>query len=173
MLKIRLQRIGRKNQPHFRAVVTDARNATKSGKFVEVIGSYNPKAGSITIDKERALYWIGKGALPSDTMHNFFISEKIIEGKKRNVLPKKTYVKPVVEEKAPAPVVEAPKEEVVAETPKEEAAPAPEVAKEEPAPVVEEAAPEVTPEAPAPEVKEEAPSETPAEEPKAEETPAA
>lgn len=147
MLKIRLQRIGRKNQPHFRAVVTDARNATKSGKFVEVIGSYNPKAGSITIDKERALYWIGKGALPSDTMHNFFISEKIIEGKKRNVLPKKTYVKPV-EEKAPEP---AP----VAEVPKEEATPAPEA--------VEEAAPEVTPEAP---------SETPAEEPKAEEVPA-
>ncbi len=166
MLKIRLQRIGRKNQPHFRAVVTDARNATKSGKFVEVIGSYNPKAGSITIDKERALYWIGKGALPDDTMHNFFISEKIIEGKKRNVLPKKTYVKPV-EEKAPEP---AP----VAETPKEEAASAPEVAKEESTPVAETPAPEV-------EVAPEAPAETPdstgspqaAEEPKAEEAPAA
>ena len=123
MLKIRLQRIGRKNQPHFRAVVTDARNATKSGKFVEVIGSYDPKAGSITLDKERALYWIGKGALPSDTMHNFFISEKIIEGKKRNVLPKKTYVKPVEEkapEPTPAPVAEAPKEEAAPEAPVEE-----------------------------------------------------
>ena len=44
MLKIRLQRIGRKNDPSFRAVLTDSKNSTKSGKFLEIVGTYNPKA---------------------------------------------------------------------------------------------------------------------------------
>jgi ribosomal protein S16 len=45
MLKIRLQRIGRKNDPAFRAVLTDSKNSTKSGKFLEIVGTYNPKQG--------------------------------------------------------------------------------------------------------------------------------
>lgn len=90
MLKIRLQRIGRKNDPSFRAVLTDSKNSTKSGKFLKVVGTYNPKAGVAKFDGEAIKHWISKGAQISDTMHNFLVAQKIIEGKKKNVLSKKS-----------------------------------------------------------------------------------
>jgi small subunit ribosomal protein S16 len=89
MLKIRLQRIGRKNDPSFRAVLTDSKNSTKSGRFLEILGTYNPKAGEKILDAERIKYWMSQGAKCSDTMHNFLVHDKVIEGKKINVLPKK------------------------------------------------------------------------------------
>jgi small subunit ribosomal protein S16 len=89
VLKIRLQRIGRKNDPSFRAVLTDSKNSTKSGKFLEILGTYNPKAGEKNLIADRIKYWIGQGAKCSDTMHNFLVHDKVIEGKKINVLPKK------------------------------------------------------------------------------------
>lgn len=87
---MRLQRIGRRNEPHFRVVVTDKRNAPKSGKFIEVIGSYNPKLGTVTFNAEKTKTWLSNGAQPSDTVHNFLVTQKLIEGKKKNVLPKKS-----------------------------------------------------------------------------------
>lgn len=89
MLKIRLQRIGRKNDPSFRAVLTDSKNSTKSGKFLEILGTYNPKAGEKNLNNDRIKYWISQGAKCSDTMHNFLVHDKVITGKKINVLPKK------------------------------------------------------------------------------------
>ena len=89
MLKIRLQRIGRKNDPSFRAVLTDSKNSTKSGKFLEILGTYNPKAGEKNLLTDRIKYWMSKGAKTSDTVHNFLVHDKVIEGKKINVLPKK------------------------------------------------------------------------------------
>ncbi|MEK7113653.1 MAG: 30S ribosomal protein S16 [Patescibacteria group bacterium] len=100
MLKIRLQRIGRKNDPAFRAVLTDSKNSTKSGKFLEIVGTYNPKAGETNFKAERIQYWVSKGAQLSDTMHNFMVSQKVIEGKKRNVLSKKKPTKKRKELKA-------------------------------------------------------------------------
>ena len=96
MLKIRLQRIGRINDPAFRAVLTDSKNSTKSGKFLEILGTYNPKMGEKKFDAEKVKYWISKGAKCSDTMHNFLVHGNIIEGKKVNVLPKK---KPTIKRK--------------------------------------------------------------------------
>ena len=96
MLKIRLQRIGRKNDPAFRAVLTDSKNSTKSGRFLEIVGTYNPKAGETKFDADRIKHWISKGAQVSDTMHNFLVHQKVVEGKKKNVLPKK---KPTVKRK--------------------------------------------------------------------------
>ncbi|MFT5359864.1 MAG: small subunit ribosomal protein S16 [Candidatus Paceibacteria bacterium] len=93
MLMIRLQRTGRRNQPSFRVVLTDSRNSTKSGRFKEILGSYNPKEGDVTLNGERIKHWIGMGAQASGTVHNFLVSQKIIEGKKINVLPKKTSTK--------------------------------------------------------------------------------
>jgi small subunit ribosomal protein S16 len=93
MLKIRLQRIGRKNDPSFRAVLTDSKNSTKSGRFLEILGTYNPKSKDakteVALKGDRIKHWMSKGAQLSDTMHNFLVREKIIEGKKINVLPKK------------------------------------------------------------------------------------
>lgn len=100
MLKIRLQRIGRKNDPSFRAVLTDSKNSTKSGKFLEIVGSYNPKAGVTTFEEERIKYWMSKGAKLSDTMHNFLVGKGVIQGKKINVLSKKSPTKKRKELKA-------------------------------------------------------------------------
>ncbi len=93
MLKIRLQRIGRKNDPAFRVVLTDSKNAAKSGKFKEILGSYNLKSGEVVFKADRIKQWIGNGAQTSDTVHNFLVKQKLIEGKKKNVLSKKTPTK--------------------------------------------------------------------------------
>ncbi len=108
MLMIRLQRVGRKHEPTFRVVLTDSKNSTKSGRFLELLGSYDPRKTTEVFNGERIKEWMGKGAKLSDTMHNLLISKKIIEGKKINVLPKKT--PPAVEVKAeePAPTPAAP-----------------------------------------------------------------
>ncbi len=90
MLMIRLQRIGRKNDPVFRVVLTDSKNSTKSGKFLEILGHYNPKMGTYEVKKERAKYWISKGAQVSPTMHNFLIKDGVLEGRAKNVLSKKS-----------------------------------------------------------------------------------
>lgn len=89
MLKIRLQRIGRKNDPAFRVVLTDARNSTKSGKFLEILGNYNPKAGQTNFETEKIKHWLDKGAKLSGTMHNFMVGAGVVPGKKINVLPRK------------------------------------------------------------------------------------
>jgi small subunit ribosomal protein S16 len=112
MLKIRLQRVGKKHEPVFRVVVGDSKNAAKSGKFIEVLGSYDPRSkNQNTLNKARVQEWISKGAQVSDTVHNLLVSEKVIDKKKVNALPKKTAPKKEVvaeEVKAPeAPVVEA------------------------------------------------------------------
>ena len=93
MLKIRLQRIGRKNDPSFRVVLTDSKNGPKSGKFLEILGSYAPKQGEVAFKEERIKHWMSEGAQVSDTVHNFLVHKKVIEGKKKNVLPKKTSTK--------------------------------------------------------------------------------
>ena len=93
MLKMRLQRTGRKNEPHFRVVITDQRNGVQYGQFIDSVGAYNPKAGTIDLKKEAITEWIAKGVQLSDTVHNFLITHKVIEGKKISSLPKKTSVK--------------------------------------------------------------------------------
>ncbi len=120
MLRIRLQRVGRKHEPVFRIVLTESQNSTKSGKYLETLGSFDARAHERQlVDAERVKYWISQGAKPTDTMHNFLVEKKIITGKKINVLPKKSPIKKEEAEKAPEPK----KEEAVAETPKAEAAP--------------------------------------------------
>jgi small subunit ribosomal protein S16 len=113
MLKIRLQRVGKKHEPVFRVVVGNSQNGPKSGKFIEVLGSYDPRSKNAnTLNKAKVQEWISKGAQVSDTVHNLLVSEKVIDKKKVNALPKKTAPKkePVVEESKPeesAPVEEA------------------------------------------------------------------
>lgn len=90
MLKIRLQRTGRKNDPAFRVVLTDSKNSTKSGKFLEILGSYNVKKGEVLFKADRINHWMKNGAQVSDTVHNFLVSQKIINAKKKNVLSRKS-----------------------------------------------------------------------------------
>lgn len=98
MLMIRLQRIGRTNDPAFRVVLTDRRNSPKSRNFVEILGTYNVQAGKTAFNAERIKYWISKGAKLSPTMHNFMVHEKIISGKKINVLSRKSPINPAMAE---------------------------------------------------------------------------
>lgn len=139
MLAIRLQRVGRKNDPSFRVIVTDSKLKPKTGNFIEVLGSYNARAGKPVIDVERAKHWMSVGAKASGTVHNLLLDLKAISGKKVNVLGKKT---PIVKEAPAEAAKEAPAASAASN---EEAAPAPEaVAEETPAaePAAEEPAPE-------------------------------
>lgn len=97
MLKIRLQRIGRKNVKTFRIVLTDSKNSTKSGRVQEILGSFDLENDKKEIMADRVKYWISKGAQTSTTIHNFLIEKKVIAGKKVNALPKK---KPIKKEEA-------------------------------------------------------------------------
>jgi len=129
MLMIRLQRTGRTNDPSFRVVLTDRRNSPKSQNFVEILGNYEVKKGVLVVDKEKVLHFIKMGAQVSPTMHNLLISQKIISGKKINVLPRKSPIKKAesevliettapAQESVPEVAIEAPLEpEIVAETP--------------------------------------------------------
>ena len=69
MLVIRLRRAGSKNRPFFRVVVTEGKSA-RDGRFVEVIGHYNPrtKPETLVLDQDRVAHWIKAGATPSDTV---------------------------------------------------------------------------------------------------------
>ena len=97
MLMMRLQRVGRRNDPAYRIVVTDKRTGVKSDKHVDRLGSYNPKMDHIQLDKDKAKEWLSKGVQPSDTMHNILVTEGVIDAKKINVLPKKS---PIIDEEA-------------------------------------------------------------------------
>jgi small subunit ribosomal protein S16 len=71
-VKIRMKRVGAKNTPVFRIVVADGRSP-RDGKFIEEIGTYQPlkKGDNVTLDLDRAKYWVSKGAQPSDTVASF------------------------------------------------------------------------------------------------------
>jgi small subunit ribosomal protein S16 len=106
MLTIRLFRVGKKNQPSFKIVVTDKRRPPKAGRFTEEVGFYNPRTKEKGFKPERIKYWLSVGAQPSQTIYNLLVSEKIIEGKggeflKKIPVHKKSKKVPVV---APAPV---------------------------------------------------------------------
>jgi len=155
MLKIRLQRVGKKHDPSYRVVLTDSRQAAKAGTCIELLGNYNPQRGEPVLKGDRIKEWISKGAQTSDTVNNLLVKHGIIEGKKRDVLhhtkiaAKRAKKAPKVEAPAPAPKAEAPKaEEPKVEEVKEET---PVVVEEAPAPVVEEVKEEV--------IAEEAPAE--------------
>ena len=71
MLSIRLRRTGTTKRPYYRVVVADSRKP-RDGRFVEVLGHYDPRQDPVVvkIDAERASYWMGKGAQPSDTVRS-------------------------------------------------------------------------------------------------------
>lgn len=131
MLKIRLQRVGRKAEPTFRLVLTDSKNGTKSGKFLENLGNYDARKGEAsTFKPDRISHWMSKGAQVSTTVHNLLISKKITTGKKLNALPlKKAIVKEAPAAEVSKEALEAPKAEVKEEAPVAEA-PAPETSTE-------------------------------------------
>ena len=79
MLKIRLQKIGKKNSPSYRIVLTEHTNPPQ-GKFIEILGSYNPRKKIKKFNKERIEHLISDGAQPSATVYNLLVDEGIIKG---------------------------------------------------------------------------------------------
>ena len=120
MLRIRLQRTGNKNNPTFRLVVTEKRNAAK-GKSLERVGHYLPVRDPVVFefDQKRIEHWIGFGAIPTDTVARL-LTKAGVKGleKYTEQYTKQKKRKEVVEEAAPAE--EAKEEEKPAEEPKEE-----------------------------------------------------
>lgn len=82
---MRLQRVGRKNDPSYRLVITQKEKGPRSGAFLDVVGSYDARKKRIQLKEERIKHWLSKGVQPSDTVHNLLIKSKIISAAKRNV----------------------------------------------------------------------------------------
>lgn len=130
MVRIRLRRVGSAHQPSYRIVVADS-ESPRDGRFIEIIGSYNPLTNPATVEMkdDRAAYWLSRGAQPSDAV------ERMLQ--KRGVYDKVKELRAAAKAPAaaePAPVAAAP------ELPAPEAAPelpAPEAAPELPAPTPE------------------------------------
>lgn len=167
MLKIRLQRVGKKHEPTFRVVVCDSKRGPKSGDNIEILGSYDARDKNETkVNGERVKHWISQGAQVSDTVHNLLINLGIIEGKKINVLSKKSPIideeKIKAEEEAASNAVQKPETEAQ----KTEETSAEELAEE--APTEATSVEEVKVEEP---VKEDAPEEAPTTEEAKEEKP--
>ena len=70
-VKLRLKRMGSKQKPFYRVVAADSRSP-RDGRFIETVGTYNPikSEDNLTIDEEKALYWLNNGAQPTDTVKN-------------------------------------------------------------------------------------------------------
>ena len=70
--RIRLRRVGRRKLPMYRIVVAD-KTSPRDGRFVEIIGTYDPRAEDakqVTVDTDKARSWLAKGAMPSDTVQS-------------------------------------------------------------------------------------------------------
>ncbi|HEX9703687.1 MAG TPA: 30S ribosomal protein S16 [Gemmatimonadales bacterium] len=69
--RIRLRRVGRRGQSYFRIIIADSRSP-RDGRFVATIGRYNPRVNpaEIVVNREQALAWMAKGALPTDTVRS-------------------------------------------------------------------------------------------------------
>lgn len=85
-LKIRLARGGAKKRPFYRIVIADSRSP-RDGRFIEKIGTYNPMlpkdAQRVTLDKERAQYWLKNGATPSERVAVFLADAGLMEKPKK------------------------------------------------------------------------------------------
>lgn len=69
VVRIRLRRVGKKKQPEYRVVVADV-ESPRNGRFIEIIGHYNPRTEppTMTVKEDRALYWLSEGAQPSEAV---------------------------------------------------------------------------------------------------------
>ena len=113
MLTIRLTRVGKKKDGSFRVIVIESKRKVQAGNYLEMVGSYDPRVNTVTLKADRIKHWMSMGATVSDTVHNLLVSQKIIEGKKINVLPQKSPPKKEEEVATPTPEgVGAPTESV-------------------------------------------------------------
>ena len=171
MVKLKLQRIGRKKTPHFRIIVQES-SKDPWDKTNEILGWINPRSKEKDIKKERVEYWLSVGAQPTDTVRNLLINEGIIKGDKaKTVKISKKRAEKIAKKNS---IEEEPKEEIKDEKTEEvktekEATPKPKdktetTEEEKPTPANQDKKEETKKEPPAEEVKEEKAKETSEEE---------
>jgi len=109
MVRIRLRRGGRKKAPVYRIVVADARSP-RDGKFIEIIGQYAPRQSenAISINTERALYWLSVGAQPSDTVRSILRKGGVLKTRHERMLARKLNASAVPVAERPAEAAAAP-----------------------------------------------------------------
>ncbi|MGV7975739.1 MAG: 30S ribosomal protein S16 [Anaerolineaceae bacterium] len=80
MVRIRLRRVGSTHQPHYRVVIAD-KESPRDGRFLEIVGHYNPKTNPSTIhfDEAKIYHWLGVGAQPSESVQKLFKIVKLDE----------------------------------------------------------------------------------------------
>ncbi len=113
MLIIRLQKTGKKHTATFRVVLTE-KTAGPKRKYLELLGNIDRKTKALSLNKDRILYWIGKGAQPSPTVHNLLVSGKIISGAKIPVHKKSASAPSGVAVEMPATAAAVPAQETAA-----------------------------------------------------------
>lgn len=79
-VKMRLTRMGTKKKPFYRIVIADS-EARRDGRFIEIVGTYNPlkDPAEVTLKDERVRYWLGEGVIPSDTVRSLLKKNAIAE----------------------------------------------------------------------------------------------
>ncbi|MEJ6400595.1 30S ribosomal protein S16 [Nicoliella lavandulae] len=79
-VKIRLRRMGSKKRPFYRVVVADSRSP-RDGRFIQIVGTYNPlvKPSEVKLEEDDIMDWLGKGAQPSDTVRNLLSNAGIMK----------------------------------------------------------------------------------------------
>lgn len=82
MLKIKLTKTGKKREHSFKIILVENRAKPKPSRYLDVLGNYNPAKKTVSLNKERVLHWLSKGAQISETVHNIFVKAGIIVGPK-------------------------------------------------------------------------------------------
>ena len=82
MLAIRLSRIGKKNKPMYRIIISE-KSKDPYGRALEILGSYNPYSKKLQVKQDRIKYWLSQGAQMSATVNNLLVEKNIIKGSKK------------------------------------------------------------------------------------------
>ncbi|RJX24314.1 MAG: 30S ribosomal protein S16 [Acholeplasma sp.] len=77
-VKIRLQRFGSNKKPFYRVVASES-NRSRDGKFLEIVGTYDPLQGLVNIDKDKVQKWMGNGAQPTDTVKSLLKKYSVLK----------------------------------------------------------------------------------------------
>ena len=116
MLTIRLSRVGKKNKPLYRVIISE-KAKDLYGKALEILGSYNPHTKDLKINAEKTKYWISKGAAMSETVNKLLIEKKSTQEKKVKASKDKKPKKAPAPAKVAATPTPAPAEEPKTEQP--------------------------------------------------------
>lgn len=111
MLKIRLRRVGKRHQPAYRVVVVE-HTAPVQGSYLELVGTYNPRARQFAVNQDRVIHWLDRGAQPSERVAKLLtstgVTHKLIVLPDFDRKPKRVSKKAPVEKAAPVAKVEEP-----------------------------------------------------------------